>query len=84
MRPSEELGTGDRKLEKDAEGRGRSRGGKGGIYGGREKQRGLCTRAFPDRAAAKLGGANTTIIIIAVVSIETIIITYPTILVNKV
>ena len=29
-------GAGDRKLEKDAEGRGRSRGGKGGIYGGRE------------------------------------------------
>jgi hypothetical protein len=33
MRPSEEPGTGDRKLEKDTEGRGRSRGGKGGIYG---------------------------------------------------
>jgi len=36
MRPSEEPGAGDRKLEEDAEGRGRSRGGKGGIYGGRE------------------------------------------------
>jgi hypothetical protein len=36
IRPSEKLGTGDRKLEKDAEGRGRSRGGKGGIYGRRE------------------------------------------------
>ena len=49
---------GDRKLEKDAEGGGRSRGGKGGIYGGREKQRGPCTRAFPDLAAAKLRGGK--------------------------
>jgi hypothetical protein len=64
MRPSEEPGAGDRKLGKDAEGRGRSRGGKGGIYGRLRKRRGLCTRAFPDRAAAKLGGANTTIQII--------------------
>jgi hypothetical protein len=37
--------TGDRKLEKDAEGKGRSGGGKGGIYGRRE---GSSTRAFPD------------------------------------
>jgi hypothetical protein len=33
VRPSEEQGVGDRTLEKDEEGGGRSRGGKGGIYG---------------------------------------------------
>jgi hypothetical protein len=64
MRPSEEPGAGDRKLEEDAEGRGRSRGGKGGIYGRSRKQRGPCTRAFPDRAAAKPGGSDTTLSII--------------------
>jgi hypothetical protein len=64
MRPSEEPGAGDRKLEEDAEGRGRSRGGKGGIYGRSRKQRGPCTRAFPDWAAAKPRGANTTLLII--------------------
>jgi hypothetical protein len=61
MRPSKEPGAGDKKLGKDAEGRGRSRGEKGGIYSRREKQRSLCTRAFPDRAVAKPRGANTTI-----------------------
>jgi hypothetical protein len=30
------LGVSNRKLEKDVEGRGKSRGGKGGIYGCRE------------------------------------------------
>ena len=36
IRPSQKPGTGERILEKDVEGRGRSRGGKGGIYGRRE------------------------------------------------
>jgi hypothetical protein len=61
MMPSEEPGAGDRKLE---EGRGRNRGGKGGIYSRSRKQRGPCTRAFPDRAAAKPGGSNTMLSII--------------------
>src|SRR5277367_1427375 len=37
-------GTGDRKLEKDAEGGGRRRGGKGGVYGCGESKRGECVR----------------------------------------
>jgi hypothetical protein len=41
-------GTGERKLEEDAEGRGRSRGGRAGIYSRREKQRG--------RAPSPIGG----------------------------
>ena len=48
-------GTGDRKMEKDAEGRGRSREGR--IYGHRESGEARA-RAFPDRAAAKPGGAD--------------------------
>jgi len=36
--------TGDRKLEKNAEGRGRSRRGKGGIYDRWETSEGLCAR----------------------------------------
>jgi hypothetical protein len=52
-------GTDDRKLEKDVEGRGTSRGGGRYLWSSR-KQRGLRTRAFPDRAAAKPGGSNST------------------------
>jgi hypothetical protein len=36
------------------------RGGRAGIYGRREKRRGSAARAFPNRAAAKLGGADRT------------------------
>jgi len=50
-------------LEKDAEGRGKRE--EGGAEGGRavfmvvEKAARARARAFPDRAAAKPGGANT-------------------------
>jgi hypothetical protein len=59
IRPSEETGNGDRKLEKDAEGKGRSRGGRA-VFMVVEKQRGSYVRAFPDRTAAKPGWSNTT------------------------
>jgi hypothetical protein len=52
------------KLETDAGGGQRSRGGKGGIYGRGEKQHGDCARALPDRAGAKPGGCDTTISIV--------------------
>jgi hypothetical protein len=39
------LGTGDRKLERDAEGRGRSRG-EGGVYGRRENSEAIVQRAI--------------------------------------
>jgi hypothetical protein len=39
---------------------GRRGGGRAGIYGRREKRRGSAARAFPNRAAAKLKGADRT------------------------
>jgi hypothetical protein len=52
IRPSEKPGMSDKKLEKDTEGRG----GEGRYLWSSRKQRGLCTRAFPDRGTAKPGG----------------------------
>jgi hypothetical protein len=48
-----------------SEGKGRRRdgrrgGGRAGIYVVEEKRRGSALRAFPDRAAAKPGGADRT------------------------
>jgi hypothetical protein len=49
-----------------SDGKGRRRDGRRGGGKGRylwfveEKRRGLAARAFPDRAAAKLGGADRT------------------------
>jgi hypothetical protein len=59
IRSSEKPGTGDRKVGKGRRRREEQRE-EGGIYGRREKQRGSCTRAFPDRAAAQPGGSNIT------------------------
>jgi len=49
-------GTGDRKFEKDAEGRGRSRGGKGGIYGRRESSEATTHAPSPIRQPPNPGG----------------------------
>jgi hypothetical protein len=45
-------GTSDRKLERDAEGGGRSR--RGAVFMSLRKQHGARAREFPDRTAAKL------------------------------
>ena len=47
-------------MERDAREMDGEEGGRAGIYGRREKRRGSAARAFPDRAAAKPGGANRT------------------------
>jgi hypothetical protein len=47
-------------MERDAGGTDGEEGGRAGIYSHREKRQGSATRAFPDRAAAKLGGADRT------------------------
>jgi hypothetical protein len=49
---------GDRKLEKDEEGGGRSRGGEGRYLWSSKKQQGPCTRAFPEPEAAIPKRAN--------------------------
>jgi hypothetical protein len=56
---SAELGTGEGE-SKGTQEREIRRGGRAGIYGRQEKRRGSAARAFPDWAAAKLGGANRT------------------------
>ena len=50
----------ENRMERDAGGTDGEEGGRAGIYGRREKQRGSAARAFPNRAAAKLGGADRT------------------------
>jgi hypothetical protein len=47
-------------IERDTGGTDGEEGGRAGIYGRREKQRGSAARAFPDRAAVKPGGADRT------------------------
>jgi hypothetical protein len=46
------------KIERDAGEMDGEEGGRAGIYGRREKRRGSARCAFPDRAAAKPGGAD--------------------------
>ena len=47
-------------IERDTGGTDGEEGGRASIYSRREKQRGSAAHAFPDRAAAKLGGADCT------------------------
>ena len=50
---------GDRKLGKDAEGRGRSRGGKDGIYGRRESSEARARAPSPIGGPLNPGGQTT-------------------------
>jgi hypothetical protein len=58
--PSEQSRERARENRKGRKREGWGEGGRAGIYGRREKRRGSAARAFPDRAAAKLGGADRT------------------------
>jgi hypothetical protein len=55
-----ELRTGEGEIERDVGGVDREEGGRAGIYGRREKQRGSARRTLPHRAGAKPGGSDRT------------------------